>query len=53
MKSVYEEKLLVVGKIELLCGITTFMQKLAANNDVWISGIKLKKSREAEIEFCF
>lgn len=57
MKSVYEEKLrwniLVVGKIELLCGITIFMQKLAANNDIWISGIKLNKSREAEIEFCF
>ena len=50
--------ILIVGRIE--CGKTTFVQKLALNNffgDLkkvkWISGIRLSKRREAEIESNF
>ena len=50
--------ILIVGRTE--CGKTTFVQKLALNNFFdelkkvkWLSGIKLSKKREAEIESNF
>ena len=60
--SVYDGKfsgnILIVGRTE--CGKTTFVQKLALNNffgDLkkvkWVSGIRLSKKREAEIESNF
>ena len=61
-KYVYDGKfsgnILIVGRTE--CGKTTFVQKLALNNffgDLkkvkWVSGIRLSKRREAEIESNF
>ena len=54
----FSGNILIVGRTE--CGKTTFVQKLALNNffgDLkkvkWISGIRLSKRREAEIESNF
>ena len=54
----FSGNILIVGRTE--CGKTTFVQKLALNNffgDLkkvkWISGIRLTKRREAEIESNF
>ena len=60
--SIYDGKffgnILVVGRTE--CGKTTFIQNLAINNFFgklvkvkWVSGIRLNKQREAEIESNF
>ena len=60
--SIYDGKfignILIVGRTE--CGKTSFIQKLAINNFFgelkkvkWISGIRLDKQREAEIESNF
>ena len=61
-KNVYVQKsvvnILVVGRTA--CGKAFFTQKLAVNNffrklkrTEWVSYIKLKKERGAEIESCF
>ena len=54
----FNGNILIVGRTE--CGKTTFVQKLALNNffgDLkkvkWVSGIRLNKRREAEIESNF
>ena len=54
----FSGNILIVGRTE--CGKTTFVQKLALNNffdDLkkvkWVSGIRLSKKREAEIESNF
>ena len=54
----FSGNILIVGRTE--CGKTTFMQKLALNNFFgnlkkaeWVSGIRLSKKREAEIETNF
>ena len=54
----FSGNILIVGRTE--CGKTTFVQKFALNNffgDLkkvkWISGIRLSKRREAEIESNF
>ena len=54
----FSGNILIVGRTE--CGKTTFVQKLALNNffgDLkkvkWVSGIRLSKRREAEIESNF
>ena len=54
----FSDNILIVGRTE--CGKTTFVQKLALNNffgDLkkvkWVSGIRLNKRREAEIESNF
>ena len=60
--SVYDGKfsgnIIIVGRTE--CSKTTFVQKLALNNFFgnlkkvkWVSGIRLSKKREAEIESNF
>ena len=54
----FSGNILIVGRTS--CGKTTFIQKLAINNyfgDLrkveWISHIKVDKTREAQIQFCF
>ena len=51
----FSGNILIVGRTE--CGKTTFMQKLTLNNffgklkkTEWVSGIEVRKTREAEIE---
>ena len=54
----FSGNILIVGRTE--CGKTTFVQKLALNNFFWdlkkvkwLSGIRLSKRKEAEIESNF
>ena len=54
----FRSNILVVGKTG--CGKTYFLQKLGLHNFFgeivkieWISGIKISKTREADIQSCF